>query len=122
MTSITNPLLDFTGLPRFADILPSHIQPALTQLITEANDTIAKLNADAVAKVAPTWQNFVMPLDDVHERLSRAWGIVGHLNGVVNSPEIREAYNGVLPAVTQYWTSVSQKDSPIPPRTHSHAT
>ena len=105
ITSTPNPLLDFTGLPHFAAILPSHIQPAITQLINEANETIARLN---LAKDPPTWQNFVMPLDDVHERLSRAWGIVGHLNGVVNSPEIREAYNGVLPAVTQYWTSVSQ--------------
>ncbi len=100
-----NPLLDFSGLPRFATILPSHIQPAMKQLIDEANETIAGLSA---AAAPPTWQNFVIPLDDAHERLSRAWGIVGHLNGVLNSSEIREAYNGALPAVTQYWTSVSQ--------------
>ena len=101
----SNPLLDFTGLPRFAAILPSHIQPAIAQLIEEANTTIANLTA---VTAPPTWQNFVMPLDDAHERLARAWGIVGHLNGVLNSPEIREAYNGTLPAVTQYWTNVSQ--------------
>ena len=100
-----NPLLDFTGLPRFATIRPEHVQPAIKTLIAEAEATTAHIIA---ATANPTWQNFATPLDDIHERLSRAWGVVGHLNGVVNSPELREAYNGMLPAVTQYWTGVSQ--------------
>ncbi len=100
-----NPLLDFSGLPRFAAITPAHIQPAIETLIAAALATTERLIAD---NTTPTWQNFVTPLDDVHERLSRAWGAVGHLNGVANSPALREAYNEMLPAVTQYWTGVSQ--------------
>ena len=94
-----NPLLDFTGLPRFATIRPEHVRPAIKTLIAEAESTTSHIIA---ATANPTWQNFATPLDDIHERLSRAWGVVGHLNGVVNSPELREAYNGMLPAVTQY--------------------
>ena len=48
------------------------------------------------------------PLDDANERLSRAWGQVGHLNAVMNSPELREAYNSNLPRITQYYTELSQ--------------
>ena len=101
----SNPLLDFTGLPRFAAITSTHIQPAIEMLIAEADATAERLIAD---ECAPTWQNFATPLDDAHERLARAWGIVSHLNGVANSAALREAYNGMLPAVTQYWTGVSQ--------------
>ena len=48
------------------------------------------------------------PLDDAHERLSRAWGAVSHLHGVDDNPAIREAYNDNLPAITQYWTELGQ--------------
>lgn len=101
----TNPLLDFNGLPHFASITPAHIQPAMETLIAQANTTVTAL---LTATDIPTWQNFVTPLDDVHERLSRAWAMASHLNAVVNSAQLREAYNAVLPAVTQYWTGVSQ--------------
>ena len=100
-----NPLLDFSTLPRFSAITPAHIKPAVAQLI---NDAQATVTAIASALAPPTWENFVTPLDDVTERLSRAWNVVGHLNAVVNSPALREAYNGMLPTVTAFWTSLSQ--------------
>ena len=102
-----NPLLDFSTLPRFSAITPAHIKPAVAQLINDAEATVAAI---ATAEVPPTWENFVTPLDDVTERLSRAWNVVGHLNAVVNSPELREAYNGMLPTVTAFWTSLSQDE------------
>src|SRR5687768_15388376 len=58
--------------------------------------------------VRATWDDFIEPLEDAHERLSRAWGQVGHLNAVMNSPELREVYNANLPKITQYYTEVSQ--------------
>ncbi len=102
-----NPLLDFSTLPRFSAITPAHIKPAVAQLINDAEATVAAI---ATAEVPPTWENFVTPLDDVTERLSRAWNVVGHLNAVLNSPELREAYNGMLPTVTAFWTSLSQDE------------
>jgi oligopeptidase A len=100
-----NPLLDFTGLPRFAEIKPEHVATAIEQLLSECRALIAHLLAD---KSAPTWQNFVVPMEDAHERLSRAWGPVGHLNMVMNSPELREAYNSTLPVMTQYYAELGQ--------------
>jgi oligopeptidase A len=63
-----NPLLDFTGLPRFAEIRPEHISPAIAQLLSEARHTVAQLTAHVDS---PSWENFVDPLTDATERLSR---------------------------------------------------
>jgi oligopeptidase A len=100
-----NPLLDFSGLPRFSEFKPEFVAPAVDQLVGENRALIARLSADAAA---PTWDNFVAPLADAHERLNRAWGQVGHMNSVMNSPELREAYNGNLPKLTQYYTELGQ--------------
>ena len=100
-----NPLLDFTDLPRFGEIKPEHIAPAIDRLIAEGRATIERL---AAQDAAPAWENFVEPLDDANERLGRAWAQVSHLNAVVNSPELREAYNAALPKVTQYFAEQGQ--------------
>ncbi len=100
-----NPLLDFSGLPRFAEIKTEHVTPAVEELLTRNRALTAKLLADTTP---PTWQNFVQPFEDAHEHLSRAWGQVGHLNMVMNSPELREVYNANLPKVTQYYAELSQ--------------
>ncbi|WP_435627642.1 M3 family metallopeptidase [Candidatus Ferrigenium straubiae] len=99
-----DPLLDFSGLPRFAEIKPEHVAPAIDQLLAENRALIARLLADDT----PTWQSFVVPMEDANERLSRAWGQVGHLNAVMNSPELREAYNAALPKITQYYAELGQ--------------
>jgi oligopeptidase A len=100
-----NPLLDFTDLPRFAQIQPEHVAPAIEKLLSDCRALIRYLLAE---KKAPTWNNFVAPMEDAHERLSRAWGPVGHLNAVMNSPELREAYNTTLPVITQYYAELGQ--------------
>lgn len=102
---MTNPLLDFSGLPRFADIRTEHIAPAVGQLLAENRALVARVRED---KASPTWDNFVQPMTDANERLSRAWGQVSHLNAVVNSLELREAYNASLPLVTQYYAELGQ--------------
>ena len=100
-----NPLLDFSGLPRFAQIKPEHVAPAIEQLLAENRALIAQLLAD---DAPPTWDTFVRPMEDANERLSRAWGPVGHLNAVMNSPELREAYNTNLPKITAYFAELGQ--------------
>ena len=100
-----NPLLDFSGLPRFGALRPEHIGPAVEQLIAEGRATIERL---AARDEDPTWENFVTPLDDANERLSRAWAQASHLNAVVNSPQMRDAYNAALPRVTQFFSEQGQ--------------
>jgi oligopeptidase A len=102
---MTNPLLDFSALPRFNDVRPAHVAPAIDELTAAGRATIERLaGLDAV----PTWESFVEPLDDANEKLARAWAQIGHLNAVMNSPELREAYNAALPKVTQYFSEQGQ--------------
>ena len=100
-----NPLLDFSTLPRFASVRAEHIGSAIDALIVGGRGTVERL---AALDVAPTWENFVEPLDDANEKLARAWAQVSHLNAVVNSPELRDAYNAALPKVTQYFSEQGQ--------------
>ncbi len=100
---MNNPLLDFSGLPRFSEIKPEHVGPAMEQLLAQARAAMRAAEA-----APPTWQDFVRPLEDASERLSRAWGQVEHLHAVLDSPALREAYNGSLPKITQFWTELGQ--------------
>ena len=104
----SNPLLDFSDLPRFDAFRPEHVTPAIEQLIQEATEVVARLEApsDNVS-----WDNFVVPLEEATERLGRAWGIVNHLNSVVDTPELRAAYNENQPRVTEFWTALSQNEA-----------
>ncbi len=102
-----NPLLDFSGLPRFPEFAPEFVAPAVSELISDVRVVIERVVVDPVE---PTWDNFVMPLDDSVERLRRAWGQVAHLNAVQNSPQLRDAYNESLPQVTQLFTELAQNE------------
>ena len=100
---LNNPLLDFSGLPRFSAIVPEHVGPAVERLLDEA-----RIAMRAAEQAPATWQDFVQPLESATERLSRAWGQVEHLHAVMDSPALREAYNASLPKVTQFWTELGQ--------------
>ena len=99
-----NPLLDFSALPRFTDIRAEHITPAVDHLIAACRATVAQVTAST----GNTWDDFVAPLEDANEKLSRAWGAVGHLHAVIDSPELRDAYNDNLPKISEYWTDLGQ--------------
>ena len=101
----SNPLLDFSGLPRFGEIAPGHVTPAVEQLLAEGRAMVDKLVA---APDEPDWDGFVAPMEDANERLARAWGQVSHLHSVLDSPELREAYNANLPKITQYYAELGQ--------------
>jgi oligopeptidase A len=102
-----NPLLDLSGLPRFDKFKPEFVTPAIDELLAANRAVLKQLGAH---DAAPTWENFVAPLYDATEKLNRAWGQVGHMNAVMNSPELREAYNENLPKVTQFYTELGQNE------------
>jgi oligopeptidase A len=98
---MNNPLLSFDGLPQFDQIGPEHVAPAIAQLLTDAN---AALETVTAPDFAPSWSGIAVVLDVATERLSRAWGSVSHLNSVLDTPELRAAYNAALPKVTEFYT------------------
>ncbi|PPE68419.1 M3 family metallopeptidase [Caldimonas thermodepolymerans] len=99
--TVTNPLLDFSALPRFAEVRPEHVGPAIDQLLAAADAALEQVVSDAV----PVDHDAIAAVLDVAtERLGRAWGMVSHLNAVADSPELRAVYNENLPKVTQFYT------------------
>ncbi|MEY5098945.1 MAG: putative oligopeptidase, partial [Pseudomonadota bacterium] len=96
-----NPLLDFTDLPLFDAIRPQHVEPAIAQLQQAAEQALEQVVA---ADYPAEWKAMASVLDVATERLGRAWGAVSHLNSVADTPELRAAYNAVLPAITEFWT------------------
>lgn len=104
MSAHPNPLLERPALPRYDAILPEHIAPALDELLALNRAKIAELQH----LPAPTWDNFVEPLSKASEALGSAWGKVSHLHSVVDTPELRAAYNAALPLLTEFYSELGQ--------------
>jgi len=98
---MSNPLLDHSGLPHFAEIRPEHVAPAITQLLAEADRALEKATSDAVPA---DYDAMSAVLDVATEQLGSAWGAVAHLNHVADNPDLRAAYNESLPKITEFHT------------------
>lgn len=103
---MNNPLLNIgKGLPDYSAITADHIQPAIQALLHKAEKAVQiALSTDT----PPTWDHLVEPLENATEELSRAWGVIGHLNSVADTPAFRKAHAAMLPEVTAFWTSLGQ--------------
>ena len=104
---MANPLLDFTDLPLFDQVRPEHVGPAIDQLLAESE---AALTAAVAPDLPADWTTLSRTLDVATEKLGRAWGVVGHLNAVMDTPELRAAYNAALPKVTEFWTRLGSDE------------
>ncbi|NOT68834.1 MAG: M3 family metallopeptidase [Methylophilaceae bacterium] len=102
-----NPLLHFSGLPKFDQVQAIHVAPAIDYLLDNGRLLLESLSTGMDAS---SWDNFVRPLEDMEEQISRAWSQVSHMNAVVNSPELREAYNASLPKLTAFYADISQDE------------
>ncbi|HLU15723.1 MAG TPA: M3 family metallopeptidase [Burkholderiaceae bacterium] len=99
-----NPLLCPVNQPiDYAQVQPDHIVQAIPVLIDDAR----RATDEAARPDLPcSWDAIIEPLQDKTEALWRAWSVAGHLNAVVNTPELRAAYNQCLPQVTEFATWV----------------
>ena len=107
MSGMSNPLLDFKDLPLFDQVRPGHVAPAMDELLARADQALAAVTAP---DFPADWNAMAKVLDVATERLSRAWGMVGHLNAVADTPELRAAYNEALPRVTEFWTRLGSDE------------
>ena len=105
MNTMTNPLLDFRGLPRFDAIRPEHVTPAVDALLGEARAAVERV---ATHPNPATWDNVVEPIAEALDRLDRAWSAASHLNAVVNTPELRDAYNANQPKLVAFFSDMTQ--------------
>lgn len=101
---LLNPLLLGEGIPPFDKINPSHIEPGIKALLAEL---ILELEA-LERHLRPTWPDLMEPLALIQERLRWSWGVIGHLMGVKNSPELRAAYETIQPALVEFENRLAQ--------------
>lgn len=102
---IINPLLNRDTLPSFSKIKHDHITSAVDTIITENKQAINQIELNSED---PSWENFVVPLEIIDERLSRVWSQIGHLNSVINSEELRKEYNKNLGKISLYYSELAQ--------------
>ena len=100
---MNNPLLEMEKLPAFSQITPEIIEPAIDQLLTENRQAIQRLLNSGQAH---DWKNLVEPIEQLEDRLSRAWSPVSHMNSVVNNDQLRQVYNQCLVKLSDYATEM----------------
>jgi oligopeptidase A len=92
-----NPLLEIQFRVPFDKIEAAHVEPAIDQLLTDAN---ARLEA-TIASDRP-----LHALDTMTEKLDYAMGVVRHLESVATTPELRAAHNAIEPRVSAFYSSL----------------
>ncbi len=102
---MNNPLLETTILPQFSKIKPEHIEPAIDGLLAEARQQVEDILA---ANSEYNWQNLIAPLEAMENKLNKAWSPISHMNSVINSDALRDAYNACLPKLSAYATEMGQ--------------
>ena len=104
---MSNPLLQQNRLPLFSAIKPEHVEPALDVVLQHAKQTVNELLENIQQA---TWQNLVMPMEALDASIDQVWTPISHLNSVMNSDELRDAYNACLPKLSQFGTELGQNE------------
>lgn len=102
---MNNPLLQTDGLPLFASIAPANVEPAIDQVL---QDNRAKIKALLLNNERISWENTLQPMEELDDRLNRAWSPASHLHSVDDNDELRKAYNVCLPKLSDYATEMGQ--------------
>ena len=102
---MNNPLLENLELPAFSRLRPEHVEVAIDQLLDNARSTIER----TLQNGGPFgWTNLIEPIEDAEDKLNKAWSPVSHMNSVVNSDAMRDAYNACLGKLSAYATETGQ--------------
>ncbi len=101
---IDNPLLGNDKLPPFSRIKPEHIEPAIDFILDDNRKKIS----DVTAADQVSWETSIAPLEELEDRLNRAWSPVGHLHSVADNEQLRTAYNQCLEKLSDYATDLGQ--------------
>jgi oligopeptidase A len=106
------PLLVGQGIPAFDAITPEQVGEAIPALLSELNESLSALEASFEQRLSESdalrWDEVMDPLHRLGERLRWSWGVVSHLNGVCNTPALREAHQQQQGSVVQFGNRAGQ--------------
>jgi len=111
MSATGNPLLEFDSLPAFSRITAGHMVPAVEQVIDRNLQALDRMLNDPGVSAEPDWDRLMRPLEKMDDRLEKVWSVISHLNGVCNTPEIREAHSRCQALVTDYHSRTGQNQA-----------
>jgi oligopeptidase A len=103
---MTQTALPADDLPAFSAIRTQQIEPTIRALLDAHRASLAAL----IDSGASTWETLVVPLEEMQHQLSRTWSPISHTNAVVNTDELRAAYNACLPLLTAWHTDLAQNE------------
>ena len=107
--AVANPFLQQSGLPKFETLEPKFLSPAVEELLEKLETDFAKLEEDLEKESSNVDYEGVLPvIERMQFPLGYVWGVAGHLNGVKNGDELREAYESNQPKVVESMTKFSQ--------------
>ena len=101
-----NPLLVSHTLPEFSAIKPEHVEPAVRELLAEQRRVLV-----AAENVATPDLDWLRSLEHISTEIDRVWGPISHMNSVVSSPPLREAFNRCLPLIAEFGTELGQNET-----------
>ena len=104
---MSNPLLENHRLPPFSAIKAEHVEPAIDHALSTARN---KIDTILSTLSEPTWDSLVQPMEDMDALIDSVWSPVSHMNSVVNSEELRQAYNACLPKLSEFSTELGQNE------------
>ena len=107
-TAVKNPLLNIEFRIPFDQVKAEHAEPAIDELLAEAQRGIDALAGDSGPR---TYENTLLALENVGERLEFAMGVVSHLETVATYPELREAHNAVRPKVSEFSSKIALNEA-----------
>jgi len=99
-----NPLLDTSSMPRFDQVSPGDVGPAIDDLIARHDAVVAHLVATAPTDFASAW----LPLERIDAELGAAWAVVTHLRAVADTPELRAAHTAGQARLVEHSMRVGQ--------------
>jgi len=102
---MSNPLLESTTLPQFSKIKPVHVEVAIDTLLAEARTIVDR---QLQSTTAYNWENLIAPIENIEDKLNKTWSPVSHMNSVMNTDDLRDAYNACLPKLSEYSTEMGQ--------------
>ena len=113
---VTETFAEIDGLPNFSCIDPDEIEEAIKKLLAFNREEVAGIVGRAGDD--PTWDSLVAPLEEIDDRLTKAWVPISHLNAVVNTDALRAAHDGCLVALTSIRLNLDSR-SPFTMRTRT---
>ena len=104
---MTNPLIKLSTLIPFRSITAEQVEPGINELLKRANDSLLAIEN---CEDAPSYDNTLAALEEGTEALNIAMTVVGHLESVVATPELREAYNKIQPEVSAFYAAIPLRE------------